>query len=331
MKAVRIVLEQNTANYKKEECIDNAMTYPLPPISTVIGALHSACGYNDYHDMKISIQGKFGSMQRVFKLEKIQHNTCQDDRGILVKKASTSISNAYTVIAKSLKRNCSFRKNKDIIILDENKYNEYIANLQELEVVKKELKEKKEKYNAMKKEERKESGKGLKESIEKTKEKQTEIKNKLNLFETIENQMHYKEVLNQVKLVIHVAATNEVLEDICNNIQNLTAIGRSGDFINVCECKAVELSQDKKCIGILSDMSAYLGAMDLDCFTDFRNNEFTCGTRYVINKNYKIVDNKRMYKKVSVLYRSNYKLKEYSENVFVDENSEHDIYIVNFL
>ena len=44
MKALRIVLTQSSANYKKEETVRNKMTYPLPPFSTIIGAIHSACG-----------------------------------------------------------------------------------------------------------------------------------------------------------------------------------------------------------------------------------------------------------------------------------------------
>lgn len=55
MKALRIKLHQTSANYRKEETIDNKMTYPLPPISTVTGALHSICGYTEYHKMLVSI------------------------------------------------------------------------------------------------------------------------------------------------------------------------------------------------------------------------------------------------------------------------------------
>ena len=40
MKALRICLKQSLANYRREETVDNKMTYPLPPYSTVIGALH---------------------------------------------------------------------------------------------------------------------------------------------------------------------------------------------------------------------------------------------------------------------------------------------------
>ena len=63
MKAIRLHLKQNSANYRREETINCRMTYPLPPYSTVIGAIHKACGYTDYHTMKVSIQGKYGSQK----------------------------------------------------------------------------------------------------------------------------------------------------------------------------------------------------------------------------------------------------------------------------
>lgn len=44
MKAIRLHIKQNSANYKKEETVQCRMTYPLPPYSTVIGAIHKACG-----------------------------------------------------------------------------------------------------------------------------------------------------------------------------------------------------------------------------------------------------------------------------------------------
>ena len=37
MKALRLILHQTSANYKREETVENKMTYPLPPVSTVIG------------------------------------------------------------------------------------------------------------------------------------------------------------------------------------------------------------------------------------------------------------------------------------------------------
>ena len=61
-KVLRIKLRQNKANYRKEESVTNKMTYPLPPYSTIIGAIHNACRYDTYHPMDISIQGNFESM-----------------------------------------------------------------------------------------------------------------------------------------------------------------------------------------------------------------------------------------------------------------------------
>ncbi|MDO4943557.1 MAG: CRISPR-associated protein Cas5, partial [Lachnospiraceae bacterium] len=83
MKALRLIIHQNSANYKKEETVDNKMTYPLPPISTIIGALHSICGYQEYKEMGISIQGKYESMHREPYTDYCFLNSLQDDRGIL--------------------------------------------------------------------------------------------------------------------------------------------------------------------------------------------------------------------------------------------------------
>ncbi|MGL6098594.1 MAG: CRISPR-associated protein Cas5, partial [Fusobacteriaceae bacterium] len=51
MRALRIIITQSKAHYRKEETVDNKMTYPLPPFSTVIGAIHRACNFKEYHPM----------------------------------------------------------------------------------------------------------------------------------------------------------------------------------------------------------------------------------------------------------------------------------------
>lgn len=336
MKAVRLVLTQSKANYRKEECIDNAMTYPLPPVSTVIGALHHACGYKKYHDMSVSVQGKYASMHREFKIEKLQYNSFANDRGTMIKKANSGVSNAYVEVAKSLKRGSSFAKKQDIIIYDKEKYNEFFQLRKELENIRKEIEKLDADFKVLK-----ESGQLDKKELKAAREEKNIAKQKiaeqkacieaqLELFATIEKQMRWKEVLDEVRLVLHIKASDDVMKDICDNVLNLTAIGRAADFVNVCECEIVELVQDKCCIGIKNDMSAYLKAADLDCFVDERGRHFRAGTRYSLNKNYKIVDEKKEYRKVSVLYCSNYKLHEYNENVFVDDAGK-DLYIVNFL
>lgn len=59
MKAVRVKLEQELVNYKIPTSFQLKETYPLPPYSTVIGMIHSLCGYEEYKEMEISIQGKY--------------------------------------------------------------------------------------------------------------------------------------------------------------------------------------------------------------------------------------------------------------------------------
>lgn len=60
-RAVRLKLKQDLVNYKKPTSFQLKETYPLPPFSTVIGMVHSLCGYQQYKDMDISVQGKYGS------------------------------------------------------------------------------------------------------------------------------------------------------------------------------------------------------------------------------------------------------------------------------
>lgn len=61
MKAIRIKLQQDLVNYKKPTSFQLKETYPLPPFSTVIGMVHSLCKFDKYHDMRVSIQGKYFS------------------------------------------------------------------------------------------------------------------------------------------------------------------------------------------------------------------------------------------------------------------------------
>lgn len=61
MKAIRLKLYQNLVNYKKPTSFQLKETYPLPPYSTVSGMIHYACGFKEYKDMDISIQGKYHS------------------------------------------------------------------------------------------------------------------------------------------------------------------------------------------------------------------------------------------------------------------------------
>ena len=57
MKAIKIIARQTLASYRKPSSMQIKETFPLPPYSTVIGMIHTACGFTEYVDMYISIQG----------------------------------------------------------------------------------------------------------------------------------------------------------------------------------------------------------------------------------------------------------------------------------
>ena len=61
MKAIKVIARQTLASYKKPSSMQIKETYPLPPYSTVIGMIHTACGFEEYVDMDISIQGSYYS------------------------------------------------------------------------------------------------------------------------------------------------------------------------------------------------------------------------------------------------------------------------------
>ena len=58
VKAIRIKCRQTMVNYRLPASFMIKETYPLPPYSTVVGMIHAVCGFTEYHDMKVSIQGK---------------------------------------------------------------------------------------------------------------------------------------------------------------------------------------------------------------------------------------------------------------------------------
>ncbi|MCM1171152.1 MAG: CRISPR-associated protein Cas5 [Clostridium sp.] len=125
MKALRIHLKQSSANYRREETIDNKMTYPLPPYSTVIGALHNACKYTKYHKMDISIQGTYGGMGKEVYFDNCFHNKIDDDRKntTLVKMLNKeSLSNAFIEVARAKSGKCHFKNGENIQIINEDEF-----------------------------------------------------------------------------------------------------------------------------------------------------------------------------------------------------------------
>ena len=80
MKLLKIKAHQTTANYRKPATMQNKETYPLPPYSTVIGIIHSACEFKEYINMNISIQGKEESsfIDRTMEIE-FKPNFCRKE------------------------------------------------------------------------------------------------------------------------------------------------------------------------------------------------------------------------------------------------------------
>lgn len=358
MKALRLVIHQSSANYKKEETVDNKMTYPLPPFSTVIGALHNACGYREYKAMDISIQGRFRSMHRKPYTDFCFLNSTQDDRGILVKmKNADMLSNAYEEVASAKKpQGNSFRNGITIQVHNEKLLKEF-RNLKDLKDEidqfkkdrlnpvlallkrrKKSLSDKRKKlpkdseeYVCVEKRERelKDIEKQIKDRVERFQKEQYTLP--ISRFRTLTKSMKFYEILDDVELIIHVRASEEVLNDLYNHRFDIKSIGRSEDFVSVEDAQIVELAEESD-DEIGSSYSAYV-----DCelvksrrvFPDKKDAD-SGGTQYFLNKNYEIKGGKRVFQKKKVLYVSGYGVEEFGNGLYLD-TCEGKNYIVNFL
>ena len=284
MKAFRLIIKQTSANYRKPETIKNKMTYPLPPFSTVIGALHNACGYTEYKEMNLSIQGKYESMHREPYTDYCFLNRLEDDRGILVWLPNASFfSNAFVRVAHTQKsQGNSFRKGVTIQVENQNLLDEYrrLKDLNDsitefkktrlnpvLALIKKRKKTLKEKKKVRKQEgldctavltrenELKEIEKQIKERFEKY--KYENYIEPLSHFRNLVKSVKYYEILNNIELVIHVQASDEVLHDLEEHWTDIKSIGRSEDMVDVQEAKIVEL-QEKLNKEVNNIYSAYI-------------------------------------------------------------------------
>ena len=358
-KALRIILKQSSANYKKEETHVNKMTYPLPPISTVIGAIHSACNYREYHPMDISIQGKYESMHKEPYTDYCFLNSVMDDRGILVKMRNESLlSKAFDKVASAKKsQGNSFIKGITIQVHNENLLNEYrnlkqladeIKNYKDTEYKqkiefykneKKKLSDEKKKLDKKSQEYKdiSQKEKEIKEEENKYKEKvkNYEIENytkPISKYKSLTTSLKFYEILNNIELVLHIRSDETTLKDIEENIYNLKSIGRSEDFVEVIDCKLVDLYEDDD-YEVESEYSAYLdynNVYNKKVYTKEKTGSSINGTKYYLNKNYEIIDGKRVFEKKKVVYTSNYFIEETSENIYIDKDSNKE-YIVNFI
>lgn len=360
MKALRLVLHQNSANYRKEETIDNKMTYPLPPPSTVIGAIHNACGFSRYQPMDVSIQGRYESMHKAPYTDYCFLNTVQDDRGVLVKMANGALlSNGFVKVASAKKpQGNSFRNNITIQVHDRNllevyqrlkDHNDEILAFKKerIDPLLKRIKQRK-KHLAEKKKSAGNTPK-IKEAItsreKELKALEKRVKNELkeyqetnytkpiSCYRSLTTSLKYYEILTDIELVIHIKTKeDEVLDTIYENAWNIKSIGRSEDFIDLQDAKIVDLTETDNCT-VYSDYSAYVGYEEVrqeKIYTKAKKGRDVNGTKYYLNKNYELINGKRMFNKVKVLYTSKHAIEETSASVFLDREDEAE-YIVNFL
>lgn len=359
MEALRIILTQNVANYKREETITNKMTYPLPPFSTVIGAIHVACGYREYKAMDISIQGTYESLSKEPYTDYCFLNSVMDDRGILVKlRNSNLLSNSFERVAKALKpTGNSFKKGITIQSFNDELLDEYRAlkDLKDdidkfkkerlnktLEIIKKRKKTLATKKKSLPKDSKelitikareievKELEKNIKEKFDNYIKVNYEIP--YSRYASLTTSLKYYETLNNVKLILHIRSDKDTLMDIKENIYNIKSIGRSEDFVDIKDVRFVNLVNEVE-EPIESENSAYidydLPKEDLIFLNESDSRNYN-GTKYYLNKNYEIINNKRVFKKKKVLYVSKYKAEEGNENLYFDI-SGNESYIVNFI
>ena len=296
MEAIRLHIRQSSANYRREETVGCRMTYPLPPYSTVIGALHKACGYTEYHPMKISVQGKYDSIiMRLFK-EDCFFNYLQPDRETLVKMLNPDmLCSGYKVVAKALERNYKFSQDEKILVKDKLLLEEYRT-----------LKDKKDNVG-------------------------------LSDFRTIVKAPKRCELLCNIELIIHISADSEILDDIENNIYNLTAIGRGEDFVEVLECVRIELLSENEYLINNKTFNAYIPINFIEDNSDsfyFLNSgekDSRNGTKYLISKEYRIeyIDKgkegaytKRVFNKIPVLYTGGFEIIGNCKGVYFDNDTK---------
>ena len=355
MKVLRIVLKQSSANYRKAGTIDNKMTYPLPTPATVIGALHNICGYTDYHSMDISIQGNFEAMSKdMYRNVTILNSIA--DRGTLVKMvAPNTVSNAYIEVAETIEDNANFIteknikvKNREVLeefknlkLLKEKLDSEKKIKLEKLKKIKKDLSEKKKSLDK-----KSDEFKKIKEEIEILKSDEEKYLEDFKKFEnenynipysrfrTIVKKPMFSELLNNIFLILHIKADKQTLKDIEENIYNLQSLGRSEDFVEVIECKIVELQEFDREVKSSEGLTAYLNYNDFQnekIFNlDIDGNIVKGGTKYYLDKDYKIINGKREFKKVLALYSNYFKANNSSENVKLDEYNGIKL-LVNFI
>jgi len=357
MKVLKLKIHQKVANYRIPNTIENKMTYPLPPFSSIIGAIHNACGWSNYHELKIGVIGKFDSLtNNITRYNSLLDNR-QNDRGILTKLPGETFSPFLTKnICSAVKQEANFKKGKDTIFLDKKAYQNYLDLQENIENEKKfyknqdsELKKKKKELKEQKKEFQKKSEQFvllnneievIDEKIKKLNKKRdsvlSDLNNQLNSYYTYYSYICHTEILNNVELILYISALEEDLEVIQENLCNITSIGRSEDFINIIDYKIIELKENiDETMKNKEGWNSYIDYKLINNFniiiSDVNENNLINTTVYRINKDYKIIDGKRDFNQKKVVCVSDYIVEESCENIYIDDTETDSIFIVNLL
>lgn len=309
MKAIRLHLKQNSANYRREETVNCRMTYPLPPYSTVIGALHKACGYTNYHPMQLSIQGNFGSLTRKLFTEDCFLNGIQNDRYYLVKMVDPNIRcSAHSKVALALKpTGNNFEEGITIKVLNKELMEEY-RKLRKWN-------KKKSDINTMSKE---------------------DYNNTYSKFTNLAKVPKRYEILCDVELIIHIVSDEQTMQDVLDNACNLISIGRGEDLVEIVDACETELKCAEEQF-INDKYHAYIPCSIIEnnneALKPIEDNEgiTTGGTKYLLNKDYALCGEpgkqQRIFNKVPVLYTSRYSLYGKVSGGYVDI-CDNDVYAV---
>lgn len=349
MKVLKIKLTQKSANYRIPGTIYNRKTYPLPPFSSIIGAVHTACNWDAYHEMDVGVIGKYDSMHTDFKRIHYLLNYTVLDQGILVKEENGIFHPYLKEICKATGgMGTNFMTGKNTIYIDKDEFEKF-KNLREQE---KELKLQLSNLENQKKEIRKEKKNVKKTDIsyeilntreetlveeqDKLKIEKMFIKNELSKYKSKQISTCYYEILNNIELIIYISTNQENLNTIQEHIYNFNALGRSEDFVNILSSEIIELKenintlyQNKKGYNSYIDYNL-IKTLDI-CTQDIHNTNTMNGTLYYINKDYTIKNEKRIFNKKPVIYANEYEVENNCKNVFIDDTEPDGIFIVNLL
>ena len=270
MKLLRLKLRQSKAHYRRIENIGSMrMTYPLPPLSTVIGALHYICKFDRYHEMNVSVQGNFDSINIDYYTHHHFLNSTMLDRGTLVKCVDENNSSAYTIVSECLKaQGSNHLKKENVKIFDERLLDEFIY-------------------------------------MRENDKKNTELLKYKSLVKSIQSY----EVVSSLELIIHIEAEEYVLNTIASNIDELVSLGRSEDFVEVEECEFVETVELDDCEIKSNYYSyvKYEDIVEENVFMRTDDNA-NSSTVYSICKNYAKEKGKRVFNKVKVALCKDYEV-----------------------